>query len=118
MKISDYVDVFETCQIGRLFFLVHKGSCISFHIFVLELGVEVNTNYPPPNSVQVFGITRRSRGGDVYGWLHDGPWQEDMEREYTKRAAKKMAVEKAWDKERTEKLLEDARKDASVLASY
>jgi len=80
-----YAEVFETGQHGRLYLV---SSCHArgrtFHIYVLpqdEKAIPNGTSNPPlnNNAVEVYGVTSGHSGWtEVYGWLHEGPWQDDF----------------------------------------
>lgn len=92
MKGADeYARLFDKEQVGRLYALAGSHARgLTFHLYVLEDGYNVERGmYPDKNrSVEVFGVTGGNPGWtETYGWLKDGPWQDDFMSEVVKRKA-------------------------------
>lgn len=80
-----YATKFETGQYGKLYIV--SGSHArgrTFHIYILpkgEAAIPNGPNNPPLNkdAVEVYGIIGGQPGWtEIYGWLHEGKWQEDF----------------------------------------
>jgi hypothetical protein len=80
--VDEYARLFKTQQRGRLYLL--SGSHArgkTFNIYVLPKGEVINNNSTPLNkdAVEVYGIIGGQPGwSETYGWLHNGPWQDDF----------------------------------------
>lgn len=81
----EYANLFKTGQYGKLYLVSGdhaRGK--TFRIFILPDGVEAIPNgycNAPLNNdtVEVYGVISGHPGWtECYGWLHDGPWQNDF----------------------------------------
>lgn len=88
-----YCEVFKKAeQIGRLYILPGshaRGRTLS--VYVLPAGEKVveNAGINPPlnnDAVEVYGIISGHPGWtEAYGWLYQGPWQQDFEKIFADR---------------------------------
>lgn len=122
---DDFADLFKTSQHGRLYIVssAHaRGK--TFRVFVLPEGEEARGNGPanaPLNkdAVEVYGIVGGNPGwGEYYGWLHKGPWQEDLNVlvEKTRRQISKSKALRA--KQSAEKATAAQERELELLATY
>ncbi len=122
---KEYAMMFETGQYGRLYLV--SGSHArgrTFHIFVLPAGVEAipnGTSSPPLNkdAVEVYGITEGHPGWtEIYGWLHDGKWQEDFAALVKVRRTEIANHKVCLAEKNTNAMDAERRRNASLLATY
>ena len=127
MKGADeYCRLFNKAeQRGRLYLLPHyhaRGK--TFHIYVLPNGEAVvpNGGFNPPlnkDAVEVYGIVGGQPGWtEVYGWLHEGPWQEDFKTMCYNRERELRLQEKQREVAREKRKEAEAERTAELLGSY
>lgn len=127
MKGADkYCTLFqETQQIGRLYLVVTEHARgKTFRIFILPKDVKAIPNgsqNPPLNKdvVEVYGVVAGNPGWtESYGWLHDGPWQNDFKNLVNTRI--KVSMEKSESiKDLTKRKKEqDAIRIRTLLETY
>jgi len=80
-----YADLFTTGQYGKLYIV--SGSHArgkTLHVQVLPEGEEAKPNgrnnlCSNDGAIEVYGLVSGNPGWtEVYGWLHEGPWQDDF----------------------------------------
>lgn len=112
-------------QIGRLYFLPHyhaRGN--TFRIYILPEGEEVIENHginPPLNkdAVEVFGVNSGNPGWtESYGWLHAGPWVQDVETICAERETATYKEKLATDRSIEDKEKQERERVEGLLASY
>lgn len=117
----EYADLFTTGQYGRLFISAgHHARGRTFHVWVLPEAEQVpKGSYPSNHAVEVYGILGGQPGWtEWYGWLHQGPWQQDFERLVAERRAAIAAVEERRQQDAAAKEKARLAQQAMVLASY
>ena len=125
MKGAEYADLFKTGQYGR-FYITSSSHARgkTFEIQILpkgELAIP-NGNTNPclnDNAVKVYGMISGHLGWtEVYGWIHEGKWQEDfykMVTHYKNEKAKKNKKEIDETKNRENLKLQ---KKLDLLSTY
>lgn len=120
----EYAELFPAGQHGQLLLL--SGSHArgrTFHIYVLPEGVQaerlVGHLRPPSGAVEVYGILGGQPGWtEYYGWIHEGPWQDDFSRLVEARE-KEVAQKKAQKKaEQTAAKQAEEKRTADLLSTY
>src|SRR6185295_16857180 len=111
-------------QYGRLY--LASGSHArgkTFHIYVLprdEKAIENANNGPlNTNAVEVYGITGGQPGWtETYGWLKQGPWQQDFYKLVAARKAEVEAQLKDEEKRKAEIIKSRKERDEELLRNY
>lgn len=121
----EFANLFQTGQHGRLYLVSSSHARgLTFRIFVLPEGEEAKPNGPsnaPLNkdAVEVYGITGGNPGWtETYGWLHEGPWQQDFAALVEKRKAELAAQDQAKDELKLRREQEEANRVRALLATY
>lgn len=116
----EYADIFRSGQHGKLF--LASGSHArgrTFHIWVLPDGVKTDNPWFEPRAVEVYGVTSGQPGWtETYGWLHEGPWQEDFFALVEKRREEIAVAAAQREQKRAVSEAEVARRKEELLAAY
>ena len=116
-----YATLIPTGQYGKLYIASSSHARgYTFKIQVLPEGEKAKKNYDNlctnSNAVLVYGVVCGQAGWtEEYGWLHEGPWQEDFEKlvqektdaleEKEKTSARREVIAKKEEDRRIRKLL-------------
>lgn len=112
-------------QHGRLYLVPHhhaRGK--TFRIYVLpecEMAIPNGDFNPPLNkdAVEVYGIISGDPGwSEVYGWLHEGPWQDDFKMICGNRERELRLLEKKREVEIENRRISESARIAELLGSY
>ena len=124
-KLPEGYRMLQTGQYGRLY--ITNGSHARgdvFHVYVLPHGAAAKYagDLNPPagiDSVKVYGeVGEDYRHDATFGWIHEGPWQEDLRR-LAEAALKAKAEADLRATLRLAQLAAEARqRDLDLLATY
>lgn len=121
----EYAKLFQTGQYGRLYIV--SGSHArgrTFRIYVLPEGIAAKSSgagNPPLNcdAVEVYGIISGQAGRDeIYGWLHEGKWQEDFYKLVEEAKEQERKAEEAFMKDQEEEERKKQEKIQQLLSTY
>lgn len=122
---EEFCRYIPTGQYGRLYCVNSShGRGKTFEIVLLPPGEAplLNGSSNPPlnrNGVTVFGVISGNPGWDeTYGWLHEGPWQQEIQRVYDYFVELERKMNEEREKEDRRKAEELKRRQAETLASY
>lgn len=82
----EFAELFKTTQqIGKLYIAVGshaRGKTFEIWILSTDKAIEITNRTNPPafkDAIQVYGVIAGLSGWtECYGWLHEGPWQQDF----------------------------------------
>ena len=121
----EYASLFKTGQYGRLY--ITSGSHArgkTFRIQVLPKDVEAkgngeNNNCTNKDAVEVYGVVGGNPGWtEVYGWLHEGPWQDDFYALVEQRKALVEQRNKQISEQRAQQEEAEKKRKQELLADY
>lgn len=121
----EYASLFKTGQYGRLY--ITSGSHArgkTFRIQVLPKGTEAegngaNNKCLNKDAVEVYGVVGGNPGWtENYGWLHEGPWQDDFYALVEQRKAETEQRNKEISEQRAQQEEADKKRKQELLADY
>jgi len=122
---AEYAGLFKTGQHGQLYLASsHHARGTTFYIQILPKGEKAISNGSQnkcvnKDAVEVYGITGGNHGWtETYGWLHEGPWQQDFYDLVAQRKLEINKVKKERKKERNLKLKAEDKRIQSLLEKY